>query len=112
MAILNILIRRRTQREVVRLANEVARRSRLAVWEQVYHRIGHVSLAEARGYIRARAATALQAEADAVFDRHREWTPESRASLLSQAKDKIVHLIVSDMLKLGREHFTSVRKAA
>ena len=112
MYLLSFLIRRRTQREVIRLANEVARRSRLAVWEQVYHEIGHMSVPEARGYIRARAANALQCEADAVFERHQEWSAQSRASLLAQAKDKIVHLIVSDMLKLGREHFTTVRRAA
>jgi hypothetical protein len=112
MYILNFLVRRRNRREVVRLASEVARRSRLAVWEQVYHQIGHLSVAEARGYIRAKSAESLHHEAQAVFERHQEWDASLRAELLAQAKDKIVHLIISDMLKLGRDHFATTRRAA
>ncbi len=112
MYLLNFLTSRRTQREIARLANDVARRSRLAVWEQVYHQVGTMTAAEARGYVRARAVSALYVEVQSVFDRHQEWNSTHRASLLAQAKDKIVHLIMSDMLKLGREHFTTMRRAA
>jgi len=112
MLILNFLVRRRTQREIARLASDVARRSRLAVWERVYHDLGHMNVPEARGYIRARSADLLQQEADAVIERHPEWSDESCQDLLAQAKDKIVHLIVGDMLKLGQNHFEAVRRAA
>ena len=112
MQLLNFLVRRRTQREIGRMANDVARRSRLAVWEQVFHKIGAMSVPEARGYVRAKAVQALHAEVAAVFDRHREWNSAQRASLLAQAKEQVFHLIMSDMMKLGSEHFTPVRKAA
>ena len=112
MQLLNFLVLRRTKREIARLANDVARRSRLAVWEQVYHQIGNMSVPEARGYVRAKASLALCAEVESVFERHGEWNSAQRASLVAQAKDKVVHLIMSDMMKLGREHFTSTRRAA
>src|SRR5258706_8268489 len=50
------------------LADQVATRSRPAVWDRVSHRMHALSGAEARGYIRARGAKVIERETDRLME--------------------------------------------
>ena len=62
MSLWERLLPHRTARLQARLANEIAQRSRAEVWNRIEHRASTMRLAEARGYMRARAAEAIHRE--------------------------------------------------
>jgi hypothetical protein len=104
--------RRRMERQVTRLAGEVARRSRETVWGRVHHRIGPMSLAEARGYIRARAGEVVYSESRAALERNAGIPIQYRERLVNEATELVIQFVLADLLKLGQQHFTRQRRAA
>ena len=104
--------KRRMERQVTRLAGEVARRSRETVWGRVHHRIGPMSLAEARGYIRARAGEIVVSEAKAALQRNSNVPVVYRERLINEATELVIQFVLADLLKLGQQQFTRQRRAA
>ena len=70
MSWLDYFLRRRINTELVEAAQAIAVRHRIAVWERVEDTVPQMSPSEARGYIRARAATIVHSEADKVIAGH------------------------------------------
>lgn len=97
MPILQWLMRRRSSDALSRLSAKVAQESHLAVWNRVSHRVLAMRLNEARGYVRARAASCIQAETDALLRRH-PGLAQQRAELVVRATDHVVGLVIRDVL--------------
>lgn len=97
MAIFQWIFKRRTADSLSRLAAKVAQGSHQAVWNRVSHRVLAMRLNEARGYVRARAASCIQAEIDAVLRRHPDLEHQ-RDDLVARATDHVVGLVIRDVL--------------
>jgi hypothetical protein len=98
MPILQWLFGRRASDTLSRLAAKVAHESHRAVWNRVSHRVLGMRLNEARGYVRARAASCILAEADAVLRHHPDLNERQRADLVARATDHVVGLVIRDVL--------------
>ena len=93
------------------LVDLVAGRSHSAVWDRVERQVVTMQLAEARGYIRARAAEVIHDHVDAEH-RRRPLSPLLRKDqLISHATDRVVSLIFRDLLNLSSQQGI-VRRAA
>ena len=60
MSLLHYLGRRKTEAQVAQLSREIAKRAQAEVWERVRAEILTMGIAEARGYVRARAAAVVR----------------------------------------------------
>ncbi len=82
-------------------AEDIAIHALETVWRKVAHRVGTMNLAEARGYIRARAGVVLTQEADSMI---------CRTTQLHSHRTRLIHL-ASDMLinRLERRVFEAQR---
>ncbi len=76
--------------KVSEFAERIAARSRQAVWQRVWQRVGTLGQAEARGYIRARAAAIIQQETDRLISQEGSRAGEIREKLLFVATDVVV----------------------
>jgi hypothetical protein len=112
MAMFGAFGRRRIERRVTQLAGEIARRSRQDVWHRVHHRIGPMSLAEARGYIRARAAEIVHDQTQAAMEQPSGVPARYRERLLDEATELVIQFVLADLLKLSQQHFLRHRRAA
>ena len=90
MSWLELFLRRRLQTELVEAAHTIAVRRRISIWERVQDTVTTMSTNEARGYIRARAATIVHAEVDKVIARHDLLTEAHRAQLLAATFDAVI----------------------
>lgn len=97
MPIFQWLLGRRKSDSLARIAARIAQESHQAVWNRVSHRVLAMRLNEARGYVRARAASCIQAEADATVRRHPDLEHQ-RDDLVARATDHVVGLVIRDVL--------------
>lgn len=98
MGLIDTLTGSSSARQAVELAHQVARRSCAAVWQKVQARVEDMSLAEARGYIRAHSAEVVQAEVQ------RSGCPEHhRDQVVEFAREAVVQTLASEV---GRIHRT------
>ncbi len=97
MSIFQWLLGRRTSDSLSRMAAKIAQESHQAVWNRVRHRVLAMRLNEARGYVRARAASCIQAEAEAALRRH-PGLERQRDDLVARATDHVVGLVIRDVL--------------
>jgi hypothetical protein len=79
------------------LAERVACRSRLAVWQRVMHRLDALGPTEARGYVRARAAVVIAAETDRLIEQEGSRVARVRAKIESLASELLIHMIVAQL---------------
>ncbi len=93
------------------LADKVASRSRLAVWDRVSHRIYALSGAEARGYIRARGAAVIEVETDRVIGEAGAKAARHRAEILHAAGESVIRLLL-EQSQLSRRSALPQRRAA
>jgi len=93
------------------LADAIAVRKQFAVWEQICHRVGEMTLAEARGYVRARSACLVYAEVDATCRQQRRIDPVVRRQLIRLTADRVVEDAM-DTLRHLRQQPMVVQKAA
>jgi hypothetical protein len=91
-----------------RLAQRVASRSRLAVWERVQHRIHTLPLAECRGYLRARAGLVVQEETTRLLQQEGPGLAAFRQQIEEQA---LSHLIEAILDQVKRQQ-PALRRAA
>jgi hypothetical protein len=75
------------------MAQRVAGRSRLAVWQRVVDRVANLGPTEARGYIRARAAVVIQVETDRLIVQEGEKVGRMRQRIIAAASHSLVETI-------------------
>lgn len=85
----------------VQLAERVAGRSRLAVWQRVASRAGTLYAAEARGYLRARAVATVQAETDRLIEQEGPRVAKMRERIVAAALDDLVESL---LVQLQQRH--------
>src|ERR1051325_6503225 len=111
MNLWDLLLPHRTGRLQARLANEIAQRSRAEVWQRVEHRARTMRLAEARGYMRARAAEIIHREVDHALACQHGHASLNREQILNQSTDLVVTLLFRDLLHVP-PRFRPLRLAA
>jgi hypothetical protein len=92
------------------MAERVAGRSRLAVWQRVVERIATLGPAESRGYLRARAAGIIVAETDRLIEQEGAAVARMRERIIGAATESLVETIVMQLAQ--RRSGQVVRRAA
>ena len=87
----------RSGRLATQVAGEVARQCRSALWRRVSRQTASMSVAEVRGYVRARAAGCVATEVEQVFARRR-LKPALRTQVATSALDQLISMVVHDVL--------------
>jgi hypothetical protein len=111
MGLLEIILRPRTTRQVHRLSQQIAGRCLEGVRERLNPLAGIASLAEARGYVRARAALVITGEVDLTLTVEGRLPRWARAELVRQSTGYVVQQLSREMIVPVSEH-RSLRRAA
>ena len=82
---------------VTDLAERVAGRSRLAVWQRVLHRLPTLGPTEARGYLRARAVTVVREETDRLVAQEGAWVARHRQPIEEAALNTLIQMILAQL---------------
>ncbi|MBX3414408.1 MAG: hypothetical protein KF708_17095 [Pirellulales bacterium] len=108
----NWLFGRRHAERIRTLADQLARECVSGVWGRVSRRAPSMSLAEARGYVRARAASVVQAAVRRELGGRDEhvWQPDP-SLLTSETTDAVVRLVLKQVLDT-KPALVPVRRAA
>ena len=106
-----LLLRLLTNHKPELLADKVASRSRLAVWDRVSHRMHALVGAEARGYIRARGATVIEVETDRLIAEEGTKAARHRDEILHAAGESVIRLVL-EQAQLSRRTALPQRRAA
>ena len=99
MALRDIWNRFLAEQRLPRLAAEVAQRSHAQVWNRSHEWAASMRLTEAQGYVRARAATIIDASANAVLDGVDPRDGNLRSKLIEQATQAVVDSVTHELLK-------------
>lgn len=99
MKLAQFLTAPRIARRVARLTHEVTEQSREAVRARLGDHAMEMSLAEARGYVRARAAAVIHRVADAALADQRPLPAWARDQLVAQATDRVVQQVTLDLFR-------------
>jgi uncharacterized membrane protein len=94
--LLDILLRWLEAPVVRQAAGEVARECRPGLWQHVRQRLVGMSLAQARGYLRAVAPGFVGHEVDAVLIRRRAGL-HLHAQVAAQAVEVLIDLVADDL---------------
>jgi len=95
---------------ITRHARELSRQLHGAIWQTVVARLRGMSLAEARGYARARAGLLIEQEVNRLIGQSPSLALH-RDRLVAITIDESARLVVNDMLKAGCPAF-AIRRAA
>ena len=79
---------------VTEMAERVAGRSRLGVWQRVMSQLPDLGPHEARGYLRARAASVIRSETERLIEQEGTWVARLRGPI----EDAAVQLLVQSMI--------------
>ena len=109
MNIRNWFRRRRTGDDIAAWAAEIARRCHCEVVVRLGQTMYRMSLPQARGYIRARAAAAIDQEI-ALLVRQRKCQPALLLALREQASEHVVRMAIGDLLQLSRKRHRCARR--
>ena len=90
-------------RQSIVQAVTIADRSREAVWDRVQDSIFQMDVPEARGYVRARAAAVIRQEAEQVLGKRHRFSKRMVARTHQLATERVIHLILLDLLSGGEE---------
>jgi hypothetical protein len=99
------------------LAEQIAIRCRTAVWQRIEHRMHGLSLAEARGYVRVKAAQVIRQQVDRIMESDEAVRPAVRPQLEELAMEAVLRQAILDVLHARRvqrqlNDIRPVRKAA
>ncbi len=86
-----------TAQQVEDLALEVAERSEAAVRARLGSQATRMNVAEAQGYVRARAGDAVRRETDVLLSATNNFPTRLRPALVRQAIDQTVALVASNL---------------
>ena len=92
-------------------AERITARSRQAVWRRVAERIATLGTAEARGYVRARAAAVVYEEMDKLIQQEGSRAAQNREKLIATATDSLVELLLKQV-QVARPAYARARRAA
>ena len=106
-----LLLRLFTNHKPELLADKVASRSRLGVWDRVSHRMHAFAGAEARGYIRARGAVVIEAETARLIAEEGAKAARHREEILHAAGESVIRLVL-EQAQLSRRSELPKRRAA
>ncbi len=101
MALLNLGARSRTEDKLAKLTRRIVERTRGEVTRRLLGLRADMSNAEARGYIRARAAVVVQREVNLALSRERRLKPSDRQRLIGMVTDALVDSIFSQGVTSG-----------
>ncbi len=93
------------------LVRQVAELSLEGVVERVSARIEEMTLSEARGYVRARAAYVVRRQTRQVISQHQEATENWSAAIVPAATERLVPLVLRQT-SVGVPRRNLMRKAA
>lgn len=79
------------------MAQRVAGRSRMAVWQRVKDRLATLGPTEARGYIRVRALGVVQEETDLLIEQEGDKIARLRDRIITAATESLIHTIVAQL---------------
>jgi hypothetical protein len=79
------------------MAERVAGRSRLAVWQRVVDRLPTLGPTEARGYIRARALSVVEEETGRLVEQEGPKVARHRTRIAEQATDTLIAAIIAQL---------------
>src|SRR5262245_16225555 len=91
------------------LAERVAGRSRMGVWQRVMHRLPSLGPTEARGYLRARAIAVVREETSRLTEQEGSIIARRRAEIEDTALNLLVNMI---SLQLSQRSVRGSRQAA
>jgi hypothetical protein len=111
MSLPGLLIRLFTNHKPEVLADKVASRCRQPVWNRVSHRMHELNGAEARGYVRARAAAVIEGETDLLIAEEGVKAARHRDQILHAAGESVIRLIL-EQAQIRRQSSISKRRAA
>ncbi len=92
------------------MAERVAGRSRLAVWQRIVERTATLGPTESRGYIRARAAGVVHAETDRLIQQEGATVGRLRERIIAAATNSLVETLVAQLQHRRSAH--GLRRAA
>jgi hypothetical protein len=96
----NLLQMFRKETRLADVARGLAARTRHAVWQRVAERVPAMGVNESRGYIRARAATVVCSEVDALLRRDVKLRPANRRQLIDLTCDELTRQILAHVAAL------------
>jgi hypothetical protein len=79
------------------MAERVAGRSRLGVWQRVMHRLPALGPTEARGYLRARAIAVVHEETSRLVDQEGSAIARRRVEIEESALNLLINMISSQL---------------
>lgn len=95
------LISRPSRQELIDLVRQVSDRSFPAVQDRTAGRIEGMPLAEARGYVRARATGVIRRQLEVCLTRRHAIDAKLQKRIGLHACERVVHLIIGEMLAQG-----------
>ena len=93
------------------LTRQVAEMSLAGIVERVAARVDNMTLSEARGYVRARAAQVVRRQAQLAISQHKNAEPVWAAMIVPAATERIVPLVLRQT-GVGLPRRTEMRLAA
>ena len=111
MSFASLLIRLFATHKPELLADRIASRSRQRVWDRVSHRMYALTGAEARGYVRARAAAIVEEETDRLIAEEGGKAAQQRMRILRDAGDSVIRLVL-EQAQISRQTPQPLRRAA
>jgi hypothetical protein len=111
MEIFSIIAHLRGDARVAELAETIAEQSLEAVRDRIDGRIASLSMAEGRGYIRARSAAVVRPAVDETLRSNREVKPAWRSQLVERATEEVVRRLLWEELSRRREAAPARRAA-
>jgi hypothetical protein len=93
------------------MAERVANRGRMAVWQRVMERLPTLGPTEARGYVRSRAAGVVQHETGRLVEQEGPCVARLRQEIEQAALEHLIRMITTQ-LEQRRKQCRPVRTAA
>lgn len=112
MGIWNFLAKRRNARKVVAISSEVAQRSVAPVLGRVRRRATTMRVAEARGYVRARALEIVHRELATLQKGREKLDPALQTQIVSQAVESVVVRVMAELRSPAKAAQPVSRRAA
>lgn len=97
-----------SRQELIDLVRQVSDRSFPAVQDRTVGRLEGMPLAEARGYVRARATGIVRRQVEICLTRRHAIDAKLQSQIGLQACERVVHLVIGEMLAQG----PSIRRMA
>jgi hypothetical protein len=91
------------------MAERVAGRSRMGVWQRVLNRLPTLGPTEGRGYVRARAAAVVRDETGRLIEQEGVWLISHRAAIEETALTMLVTMIAA---QVGQPRSQAARRRA